>query len=100
MLLEVLQVRLLYLCDILLYVGERIRYVFLAPDSGVKEDVKNGLFLDEHLIALILDSLGYPSGLAKINTVRRGSPIVLNRYIMRGPDENTPTVSCLHHVPQ
>ena len=98
MLLEVLQVRLLYLCDILLYVGERVRYVFLAPDSGVEEDVKNGLFLDEHLIALIFDTLGDASGLAEIYTLRWRPPIVLNRHIVGGPNENGPAVSRLHYV--
>jgi len=93
-----LQVLLLDLCQVLLDVRERVRYVFLSPDAGVKEDVNDGLFLDEHLVTLILDSLGDARSLAEIDTVRWRPPVVLDGHIVRGTDKNGCTVRGLHHI--
>ena len=93
-----LQVFFLDLCQVLLDVRERVRYVFLSPDAGVKEDVYDGLFLDEHLVALVLDSLRDARGLTEIDTVRWRPPVVLDGHIVGGADENGRTVRGLHHI--
>ena len=64
----------------------------------VKEDVYDGLFLDEHLVALVLDSLRDARCLTEIDTVRWRPPIVLDGHIVRGADENGRTVRGLHHI--
>ena len=100
MLFIVPQVGLLDFCQVLLNVWEWVWDVLLPPNSGVKEDIQYGLLLYEHLIAFIFYSFWYSCCLWKINSLRRRSPVVLDRSEVRNPNIHQRTISSLHHISQ
>ena len=100
MLLEMLQIFLIYFRYVFLDVRERIGHIFFTPASCVQEHIDDCLFLYQHLICFVLYPFRDRGGLSKIHTMRWWLPVILNRRPMGITNKRTAGVCCLHCVSQ
>ena len=100
MALKMLQILFRNFGQIWFYIRKWVGNIFLSPAPGVKQNIKDCLFLYQHFIGLVYNTCWDCRRLRVIDTMRRSLPVILDRSPMRISDKDATSISCLHAIPQ
>jgi len=100
MLLKLFQIFLLDFGYVLFNIREWVCDILFTPHSGVEKHVENSLFLNQHFVCFVLDSIGDCASLCVVDSIGWWLPVVLQRRPVGVADKHATGVCCLHCVSQ